>query len=82
MADSLFNRYDNFPQRHLTITPSDTVNIPNGMVVMAGTAGVLAVVDEANVVINYTVTAGTIIPIVAKRVNATGTTVTQVIGLL
>lgn len=51
------------------------------MIVMAGTDGTIAIQDSASTAITYTVTAGSILPVLAKRVLVTGTTVTQIIGL-
>jgi hypothetical protein len=82
MADtSLYNRFEQFPRRHETITKSDVTNLPREMLVMAGSDGTLTIVDHWDNAITYTVTAGTIIPIIAKRVNATNSTVSPVIGL-
>lgn len=78
---NLYNRFEQFPRNHSTITPHNSTNLGREMLVMAGSDGTMAIVDHADVVITYTVTAGTIIPIVVKRVNATGTTVSPVIGL-
>ena len=78
---NLYNRFEEFPRHHVTITPSNTVDLSHEMLVMAGSDGTMAVVDAWDTVITYTVTSGTIIPILAKRVNATGTTVSPVIGL-
>lgn len=82
MADTnLYNRFEQFPRNHQIITPSDSVNLSREMLILAGSAGNIAVVDHYDVVVTYTVTAGTVIPIVAKRINATNTTVSPVIGL-
>jgi hypothetical protein len=77
-----YNRYTQFPDNHVTVTPSDAVDLFDPMVICAGTTGNIAIVDKNDTVIVYTIaTAPAILPVVAKRVNATGTTVTQVIGL-
>lgn len=78
---NLYNRFEEFPRHHVTVTPSNSVDLFHEMLLMAGSDGTMVVVDAWNNPITYTVTAGTIIPIVAKRVNATGTTVTPIIGL-
>lgn len=71
-----------FPRTHFTITPSDTVDLPQPMAVMAGTTGTIAVVDKNDTVVVYTIsTAPMMLPVIAKRINATSTTVTQAIGL-
>lgn len=80
MAD--YERYENFPETHVTITPSDSVNLPDPMVIVAGTTGTIAVVDRNNTVITYTISSAPfVLPVIAKRINSTGTTVTQVIGV-
>lgn len=76
-----WNRHAEFPRNHETITKSDTVNLSRPMLVMAGSDGTVSLVDHKDTVIVYTVTAGTILPILAKRVNSTNTTVTSLIGL-
>ena len=78
---AIFNRFAEFPKNHEAITTSNTVNLPRQMLIMAGSDGVIAAVDWKDTVVNYTVTNGTILPLIAKRINATGTTVSSVIGL-
>lgn len=75
-----FNPYENFPRNHFTITPSDA-NAFAECLVMAGTDGNLSVEDDNGAIVIYTVTAGTVLPLIVSKVRATGTTVTQVIGL-
>lgn len=60
--------------RHTAITPSDTVNLTEPMLIYCLTAGTCQVVDQADVVIGYPMTAGQLLPFLAKRVNATSTT--------
>lgn len=62
-----------FPEEHYEITPSDTVDLPRPMIVVALTDGDVALVDKAGTVIVYTVVAGWISPLMARRVNDTGT---------
>lgn len=80
---SLFNRYRNFPQNQVTITPSDTVDITraDGMMIEAGSDGTIVVQDKHGNQISRTVKAGQVLPVLVKRVLATGTTVNPVIGL-
>lgn len=80
---SMFNRYRNFPQNQVTLTPSDTVDIPNadGMMIEAGSDGTIVTQDKHGRQISRTVKAGAILPVLVKRVLATGTTVSPVIGL-
>lgn len=79
----MFNRYEEFPSHHATITPSDTAKLPNakGMIIYCGTAGTIAVEDEAGTIVIYTVDANTILPVLAHKVRSTSTTVSQIIGL-
>lgn len=81
MSNSNFNRLAEFPRNHVTITPSDANNLSRPMLIMAGTAGDIVIVDENGTSITYTVTAGSILPVIAVKVPSTNTTVTQVIGL-
>ena len=77
--NNMFNRYAEFPKHHKALTASNTVNFPNGPVIIYFlTAGTAAVVDNSDAVITYTVAAGDILPVLAKRINATGTTATFV----
>lgn len=77
----MFNRYEEFPQQHRTITPSDAANLARPMVIYCGSDGAISITDAAGVTVVYTLTAGQIAPVLAVKVNATGTTSTQVIGL-
>ena len=79
-ADSAAN-----PARQLrAITPSDTENIPfvaKGIFVgTGGTISILAVGDTEAVAL--TVQDGAILPIRARRINATGTTATGLVALI
>lgn len=67
-------------EHHFAVTPDNAVNMPVVAPIRCGTAGTITVVDNADVAIQYTVVAGEVIPVKAKRVNATGTTVTGIIG--
>lgn len=82
--NSFFNRFAEFPKRHKDITSlkSNTVDLPTPMLVLCGTTGTISAVDENDVAITYTIdAANSILPIVVKRINSTGTNVTQIIGL-
>lgn len=73
------------PARQLrAITPSDTENIPfvaKGIFVgTGGTISILAVGDTEAVTL--TVQDGAILPIRARRINATGTTATGLVALI
>ena len=68
------------------ITPSDTVNIPwnNSRIaaIYVGVAGDVTVVNTAGQTALFkAVPAGTLLPVEASRVNATGTTATNLIAL-
>lgn len=77
----MFNRDEEYASGHKIITPSDTAVLDREYIIYAGTGGNLVIEDEHGVSITYAVTAGQILPVLARRVKATGTTVTQVIGL-
>lgn len=75
----LFNRQSEFPKHHKALSASNTVNFANGpLVIYFLTSGTAAVVDNSDTVITYTVAAGDILPVLAKRINTTGTTATFV----
>jgi hypothetical protein len=65
------------------VTPSDTVDlarVTKGLWV--GTAGTLAAVMQNNQMpVSFTCPAGAWMPIVVRRINATGTTATGIIAL-
>jgi hypothetical protein len=66
------------------IATSDTVDLPEGLTgaVWVGGAGNVAAVMQNGVVGTFTgVTAGAVLPIAARRINATGTTATNLVAL-
>jgi len=65
------------------ITPSDTVDLPRVTdAILVGAGGNVAAVMQNNVPGVFTgVTAGTVLPIAARRVNAAGTTATGLVAL-
>ena len=70
-----------FPKRHFTITPSDTVDIAEfgktsekAGVVYCAVDGTAQVVDMYGDALEYVLVAGDIIPVLVRRINATGTT--------
>lgn len=66
------------------VTPSDTVAIKGGPArsLYVGGGGNLVAINENNVAVTFTaVPAGTTLPIVTKRVNATNTTATAIVAL-
>lgn len=70
----------------LAITPSDSVNLPTpteAIYVGGAAAADIAVVmsNGGNVVLFQDVPIGTILPVKAKRVNATGTGALDLVGL-
>ena len=74
---------NDFYNRAVGITPSDTVNITAfGQfssltdAIYVGGAGVVAAVFEDGSVVNFTAVAGEILPLHVKRINSTGTTAT------
>lgn len=66
------------------VTPSDTANIKSGpaRALYIGGAGNVVAINENDVAVTFVgVPAGTILPIVTKRVNATDTTATNIVAL-
>jgi hypothetical protein len=64
------------------ITPSNTVDLPRPSdAINVGAAGTLAAVLQTNQVVTLTVTAGAVLPLRVRRVNATGTTATGLVAL-
>lgn len=49
--------------------------------IYVGTAGVVPVVFEDGTVVNFTAPAGAVLPVAARRVNATNLTAGQLVGL-
>lgn len=70
-------------RRYFAITPHDSDNEANvfrGLYV--GTTGDVVVVDEGDNATTFTaVPAGTVLPIIGKRVNSTNTTAENLVGL-
>ncbi len=66
-----------------TITPSDTVNFTNeARAIYVGVGGTIVLVTNAGDTITLVgVVTGTILPIMTKRINATSTTATTMVGL-
>jgi hypothetical protein len=66
------------------ITPSDTVLFANDTrgIYVGGAGNITVLMQGGGVVLFTAVPAGTILPIRADRVNATGTTATALVGLL
>lgn len=87
MPSSYIPRYN----RWMPIVPSDTVNIlvATGITendiptdaIWCGTAGTVTAVMQNSVAVQFTVVAGTLLPIAAIRVNATGTAATLLVAL-
>lgn len=75
-----FDKNLQFPSRHRTITPSDANKLVQEMIIRCGGAGDIRIEDKDGVAITYTVTAGEIVPVLACKVLATGTTVTKITG--
>ena len=76
---SSWNKDDEWPKNQIAITPSDTVDLPDHMVIYVAATGNVALVDKNDTVITYTgLPAGATLPVQAKRINATNTTATLV----
>lgn len=70
--------------RAFDVTASDTVDFSQGLsrALYVGTGGDVAVVMvSGNAVVFRNVQAGSVLPVQAKRVNATGTTASNILGL-
>lgn len=65
------------------VTPSDTVEIPDGVTdaLWVGGAGVVVAVLQDGKTVNFTTLAGAFLPLRVKRVNATSTTATLIVAL-
>jgi hypothetical protein len=74
----MYNRFSNLPRRHRTVTPSNTDALVTDYILYCTVAGTAAVVDKDGVQISYTLVAGDIVPVIAWKVMATGTTATLV----
>jgi hypothetical protein len=91
MSNGAVARYDLF----VPIVPSDTVNFdlttmgggPGGPwskccdAIWCGTPGTVTAVMQNDRAVQFTVVAGSLLQIAAKRVNATGTTATGLVAL-
>lgn len=75
MSDQVWGLDREFASNHRSVTLSNTVDLPQPMLIYCNAAGDVSVADSDNVSLVYTVTAGQVIPVIARRVNATGTTV-------
>ena len=80
-----YQAYSTSPSdRYEAVTPSDTVDFAKACrALRIGVAGDVVAVTTAGVAVTFTgVLAGEILPIVAKRVNSTLTTATNIVALL
>lgn len=66
----------------VAITTSDSVNLPNGLCrgIHVGVGGTITLI-QADLVVPYIVVAGSYYPYECTRVNATGTTATDLVAL-
>lgn len=71
-------------QDAFAITPSDTVNFTRPCrAIYVGAAGTLVIVTLAGNAVTFAgATAGSVIPVAAKRVNQSSTTASSLVGLL
>jgi hypothetical protein len=67
----------------IAITPSDSADFSFGFTrgIYVGGAGNISVEMANGTVMFYTVNAGSVLPLRVKRVNATGTTASNLVGL-
>lgn len=68
-------------RNHIAITKSDATIIQADAIFVGG-AGDVVIKDRDGTSVTYTVPAGTIIPVQATMVMSTGTTATNIVGLL
>jgi hypothetical protein len=75
---------NNPAQDAFAITPSDSINFgAMSRFIYVGTAGdVAAVTAQGTVVIFASVPKGTVLPLMAVRINATNTTASQLVGMV
>lgn len=72
-----FNKNLAFPSSHVAITPSDANELGQEMMIYVNVTGDVRITDDHDTTLTYTaVPAGTILPVVASKVWATGTTAT------
>lgn len=65
-----------------TVTPSDTVDLPRMTdAIRSGSNGVIAIVAQDGTVADFHAVTGDIIPVKARRVNATNTTGNNIVAL-
>lgn len=76
-----YRSISNFPRQHATVTPSDTVDIPEFAqsedgcgIIYCQSDGTCQAVDFKGTVKEYTLVAGDIVPVRCRRINATSTT--------
>lgn len=74
MSSSVWSKDKVLPRNQEEIVASDTVNLPDHSVVVALTPGTVAAVDKNDTVVTYDLLGGMMVPVICKRVNATGTT--------
>ena len=79
----MFSQYKSAYSDPFTITPSDSTYLskPTNGGIYVGGAGTMVVVLHDGTTVSFTCVAGTVIPVIAIRVNSTGTTATGLVGL-
>lgn len=71
-----------FPGDAASITPSDTINLPQVSVVFVGVSGNVKVTTAQGSDVTFTgVNAGTVLPVQVRRVWSTGTTATSLTAI-
>lgn len=77
-----WNKAAEFPRNHRVITPSDSVDMFDDVVIVCGSTGDISVTDKGGTTVVYVgLPAGAVVPVIAKRINATGTTVNPVVAV-
>lgn len=75
MTDAQWQKDAKFPQNHFTVVPDDVAFLPMMAPIYCSAAGNVSAVDKNGTAIVYTVLAGSWLPIMPVRINATLTTV-------
>lgn len=69
--------------KYVAISPSDSTNFTAGpcTAIWVGGAGIVVAVDGDDNAVQFTCAAGSLLPIMAKRVNSTATSATLMVAL-
>lgn len=84
--NSMFNRFAEFPRTQVDLTPDNDADLSRHMIIYVegdpDTPVTIAIHDQNGTALTYTVAeTNYILPVLARRVLATGTTATVIYGL-